>query len=61
MLLFLCCVVKKFAMFDCGCYLVVECYGGVERRCSGGYTVYGLPKTVFVLHVIPVYILIILP
>ena len=38
-------------IFGCGCYFVVECYGGVECgwRCSVGYTVYGLPNNVSVL------------
>ena len=37
-------------MFGCGCYFVVERYGGVESvwRCSVGYTVYGFPKNVCV-------------
>ena len=44
--------------FRCGCYFVVECCGDVECgwRCSVGYTVYGLPKNVCVVPVIPVCI-----
>ena len=32
------CLVKQFAIFGCGCYFVVECYGSVECgwRCSVG-------------------------
>ena len=42
-------------MFGCGCYFVSECYGVVlcDWRCSIGYTVYGLPKSVCVVPVIP--------
>ena len=45
-------------MFGCGCYFVVKCYGSVQCgwRCSVGYTVYGLPKNVNVVPVIPVCI-----
>ena len=45
-------------IFGCGCYFVVECYGGVESgwRCSVGNIVYGLPKNVCVVPVIPVCI-----
>ena len=45
-------------MFGCGCYFVVECYGGVENgcRCSVVQTVYGLLKNVYVVPVIPVCI-----
>ena len=38
--------------------VVIECYGSDECvwRCSIGYTVYGLPKNVCVVSVIPVCI-----
>ena len=38
-------------MFGCFCYFIVECYGLVKCgwRCSIGYTMYGLPKNVYVL------------
>ena len=43
-------LVKEFAIFKCGCYFVIECYGCVECgwSCSVGYTVYCLPKNVCV-------------
>ena len=45
-------------MFGRGCYFIVECYRSVYCgwRCSVGYTVYGLPKNVRVVSVIPVCI-----
>ena len=49
---------KNRNILRCGCYFVVECYGGVECgwRCSVGYTMYGLPKNVCDVPVIPVCI-----
>ena len=51
------CLVKHSAyMFGCGCYFVVEWYGGVEIgwRCSVGQTVYGLPSKLCGVPVISV-------
>ena len=49
------CLVKKFVIF---LGVVVKCYGVVQCgwRCSVGYTMYGLPKNVRVVPVIPVCI-----
>ena len=45
-------------IFGCGCYFIVECYGGLESgwRCSVGYTLYGLLKNACAVLVIPVRI-----
>ena len=50
-------------MFGRGCYFVVECYAVVEWvwRSSVGYTMYVLPKSVSVVHVIPVCVYMFLP
>ena len=50
-------------MFGYGCCFVVECYGShwCVWMCSVGYTVYGLPKNVRIVPVIPVYIQVFLP
>ena len=59
---FVCCVFVNCdtmrKLFGCVCYFVVECDGFVECgwRCSIGYTMYGLPRNVRVVHVIPVCI-----
>ena len=48
----------------CVFYFVVECYGLVVKcgwRCSVGYTMYGLPKNVCGVPVIPVIVQILLP
>ena len=43
-------------MFGCVCYFDVECDGVVNCgwRCSIGYTMYGLPKNVYFVPVVPV-------
>ena len=42
-------------VFGCSCYFVVECYGCVQCVwwCSVGKTMYGPPKSVCVVPVIP--------
>ena len=44
-------------VFRCGSYFVVECYGSAQGgwRCSVGQSVYGPPKNVRVVLVIPVF------
>ena len=60
MCLFVLCVACLFGetirnVFGCSCYFVVECYGCVwcVWWCSVGYTMYGLPKSMCVMPVIP--------